>query len=56
MVRNYATFIIDESAKAVSGPDAERWRLVHRDAQQIEVAIERALVIVVERIQPLADQ
>ena len=56
VVRNYATFIIDESAKAITGPDAERWRQVHRDAQQIEIAVERALLIVVERIQPLAEQ
>ena len=55
VVRNYATFIVDESAEASTGSDSERWRLVHRDAQQIEIAVERALLIVVERIMPLAE-
>ena len=55
VVRNYATFIVDESADASTESDAERWRLVHRDAQQIEIAVERALLIVVERIMPLAE-
>ncbi len=54
VVRNYATFIVDESTDASPRSGAERWRLVHRDAQQIEIAVERALLIVVERILPLA--
>jgi hypothetical protein len=55
VVRNYASFIVDESAEAALGPEGERWRTVHRDAQQIEIAVERALLIVAERIQPLAE-
>ena len=55
VVRNYASFIVDESADASNRADSERWTLVHRDAQQIEIAVERALLIVAERIQPLAE-
>ena len=54
VVRNYASFIADESSDAAKRADSERWTLVHRDAQQIEIAVERALLIVAERIQPLA--
>jgi signal transduction histidine kinase len=55
VVRNYASFIVDESATASTGSGPERWQLVHRDAQQIEIAVERALLLVAERIQPLAN-